>query len=78
MLIIILFGVLCAWLTVNLNRYNNTTRIINLVLLVLGFIGNLANLDLFSIVISGAQIYALGFITETIALFTPEDRLMRC
>ena len=75
-LIVIIFGVLWAWLTVQLNRYNNTARIINLVLLVLGFIGALAGFDLFTMLIGGAQIYALGFHKETIALFKPEQRFM--
>ncbi|OLS24565.1 MAG: hypothetical protein HeimC2_22100 [Candidatus Heimdallarchaeota archaeon LC_2] len=68
-IIIILSGLLLASLTVHLNRYSNTARIISLILQVLAVLGALNGPNIFTLVISGLQIYALGFHKETVNLF---------
>jgi hypothetical protein len=58
-------------MNIELNKYNNTARIINIILLVLGLLNALGDINPLTIVISGAGIYALGFHKETVALFKP-------
>lgn len=73
-LVILVIAGLFYWLVRELSKYNNTARIVNLVLSVLGVLGALAPFNLVSLIISGLTIYALGFHQETIALFKPENQ----
>ncbi|MFV2014487.1 MAG: zinc-ribbon domain-containing protein [Candidatus Heimdallarchaeota archaeon] len=80
---IMLLGVagLIVWLIKELNKYNNTARIIGIVLAVLGILGEINSLinqtfNPVNIVVSGLIFYTLAFEQETIALFKPEHRLI--
>ncbi len=70
LLIISVIVGLLIWVTMSLSKYSNTARIVMLILAGIGFVGGLALLDPFTLVIAGLIIYALGFHKETVALFT--------
>ena len=76
LLIVPIFGIIILvitalfWkLTLELQRHNNTARWITIVLLVLGFLVGLADLDIISFLITIFQLYVLLFEKNTIALF---------
>ncbi|OLS25226.1 MAG: hypothetical protein HeimC2_19020 [Candidatus Heimdallarchaeota archaeon LC_2] len=70
-IIILIFVGLFYWLVKELTRYNNTARIISLVLTGLGVLGDLLGGDFIGLIVGGLIIYALAFDKETVALFQP-------
>ncbi len=73
-IIFFILGGLLAWLTLELNKYNNNARIFTIVLLGLGLLSALGTANPISIILNALQIYALGFNKETIDLFKPNVR----
>jgi hypothetical protein len=73
-LVILAFAGLGIWLVRELAKYNNTARIIQLVLSGLSFLGSIFSLDVIGLVLGGLVIYALAFDKPTVALFTPQFR----
>jgi hypothetical protein len=70
--VILVIAGLLVWLVRELAKYNNTARIISLVLTGLGAVGDLAGGDFIGLIIGGLIIYALAFDKPTVALFTPQ------
>lgn len=68
LLVAIITGLL-YWLTYELQNYNNTARIIVLILSALGLISDIITFDIISIVIGIFVIYVLAFHQPTINLF---------
>lgn len=68
---VILFALagLMIWLVRELNKYNNTARIISLVLTILGALTDVSNGDVIGLIFAGLIIYALAFDKATVALF---------
>jgi hypothetical protein len=69
--VILLFVGLGIWLVRELSNYNNTARIIQLVLTSLGLLSSLSTLDIIGLILGGMIVYALAFHKETVALFQP-------
>ncbi|MHA2090041.1 MAG: zinc ribbon domain-containing protein [Candidatus Kariarchaeaceae archaeon] len=75
--IVLVFVGLFAWMTVSLNNYSNTARIINIVLIVLGLLSSLGDLanGFLGLILGGLALYALAFDKPTIALFKPYQQI---
>ena len=71
------FTGLVFWLIYSLQEYNNTARIIFLVLVILGSIINLTTLDIIPLLIGLFEIYVLAFDQQTVELFEEPRNLNR-
>ena len=60
---------LMYWLNQGLKIFDNTLRIIFLVLLVISVIGSLFNFDIIALILAGLQFYALVLHALTVKLF---------
>ncbi|MFV2015491.1 MAG: hypothetical protein ACC656_08700, partial [Candidatus Heimdallarchaeota archaeon] len=70
-LILFVLAGLMIWLVKELAKYNNTARIIVIVLTILSAIADLARGNIIGLIIGGLIIYALGFDQPTKELFIP-------
>ena len=69
-IITFVFTGLFFWLIYSLQQYNNTARIIYLILSVIGLVTNLISLNIIGLLISIFAIYTLGFHQPTMDLFS--------
>jgi len=63
---------LVYWLVRELSLYNNTARMISIVLTGLGILGDLSSGNFVGLILGGLIIYALTIHKETVALFAPK------